>query len=207
MSVSRALSGRHDAAGHTRTDTRYRVTGPVCAQVRDPVQPTAALPPDWSGPVGGALIGVPRGILYRQVAAATVRVGTRGDTNAAVDPAATLGAGDLHDHDGRRGVSSRRYYFMAILTICRIRLRPNGETVSTTKCRTAPEPGSGSFHGGYMAVVVLRLDSDEVSALADCVARTLDEDAQYGREDLERLLRQLRAREKNSRHTSAANPN
>ena len=53
-----------------------------------------------------------------------------------------------------------------------------------------------------MAIVVLRLDAEQVSAPADCVAHTLDQRVEEGREQLEKLLSQLRARQANSKHSS-----
>lgn len=53
-----------------------------------------------------------------------------------------------------------------------------------------------------MAVVVLRLDPEEVSALAECLAGALERDIAGHREVIERLLRHLRLRQVNSKHSS-----
>ena len=53
-----------------------------------------------------------------------------------------------------------------------------------------------------MPVVVLRLDLDEVAVLADCVALAIDRNDGSDSEDLALLLKQLRARTRNSRHTA-----
>jgi len=53
-----------------------------------------------------------------------------------------------------------------------------------------------------MPVVVLRLDVDDVAALADCVAETIKRENVHEDAQLVLLLRQLQNRTRNSRHAS-----